>query len=68
MCYFIFPLGIGFDQSARGLAALYYVMLPAAGQVVCWHLNLLLPKPQLAKRLSGRQGLKEEKGAHMKNG
>ena len=39
----LFPPGTGFDQSARGLAALYYVVLPAVGQVVCWHLNLLLP-------------------------
>ena len=68
MCYFIIPHGTGFDQSARGLAGLYYVVLPAAGQVVCRHLNLLLPKPQLAERLSRRQELKAEKGAHMKNG
>ena len=27
--------GTGLDRSARGLAALHYEMLPAAGQVVC---------------------------------
>ena len=68
MCHFIFPPGTGFDQSGRGLAALYYVVCPAAEQVVCWHLNFLLPKLQLAERLSGGQELKVEKGAHKKNG
>ena len=29
------PFGTGLDKSARGLAALHYEMLPAAGQVVC---------------------------------
>ena len=38
------PSGTGFDQSTRGLAALYYEMLPAAGQVMCWHLSRLLPE------------------------
>ena len=55
------PPSTRFDQSARGLAALYYEMLPTAGQVVCWHHNLLLPKPQLAERLSGGQELKAER-------
>lgn len=41
-CYFICPSGTGFDQSTRGLAALYYVMLPAAGQVMYWHSSFLL--------------------------
>ena len=54
MCYFIIPPGTGFDQSARGLAALYYVVLPAVGQVVCWHLNLLLPEAA-ARRATVRQ-------------
>ena len=34
MLLFVMPLGTGFDKSARGLAALHYEMLPAAGQVV----------------------------------
>jgi len=61
LCYFISPCGNGFDQSGRGLAALYYVVCPAAEQVVCWHLNFLLPKPQLTERLSGGQELKAER-------
>ena len=36
------PLGTGSDQLARGLASLYYEMLPAAGQVMCLHLSRLL--------------------------
>ena len=32
---FVMPLGTELDRSARGLAALHYEMLPAAGQVVC---------------------------------
>ena len=55
------PPGTGFDQSTRGLAALYYVMLPAAGQVMCWHLSALLPKPQLVEQLSGTQESKAER-------
>ena len=35
MLLFVMPLGTGLDKSARGLAALHYEMLPAAGQVVC---------------------------------
>ena len=42
MLLFVMPLGTGLDKSARGLAALHYEMLPAAGQVVCKHLNRLL--------------------------
>ena len=53
MYYFIIPPGTGFDQSARGLIALYYVVLPAVGQVVCWHLNLLLPEAA-ARRATAR--------------
>ena len=44
LCYPIRPSGTGFDQSTRGLAALYYEMLPAAGQVMRWHLSFLLPE------------------------
>ena len=35
MLLFVMPLGTRLDKSARGLAALHYEMLPAAGQVVC---------------------------------
>ena len=42
LCYPIRPSGTEFDQSTWGLAALYYEMLPAAGQVMCWHLSFLL--------------------------
>ena len=37
-CEYVTPFyafGTGLDKSARGLAALHYEMLPAAGQVVC---------------------------------
>ena len=44
MLLFVMPLGTGLDKSARGLAALHYEMLPAAGQVMCWHLSRLLPE------------------------
>ena len=35
MLLFVMPLGTGLDKSTRGLAALHYEMLPAAGKVVC---------------------------------
>ena len=42
---FVFSSGTGFDQSARGLAALSYIkVLPAVRQVVCRHPSPLLPK------------------------
>ena len=55
MLLFIMPLGTGLDKSARGLAALHYEMLPAAGQVVCGVKAVPCQKPQLAERLSGGQ-------------
>ena len=42
MLLFGMSLGTGLDKSTRGLAALHYEMLPAAGQVVCKLLNHLL--------------------------
>ena len=42
MLLFDIPFGTGLDKSTRGHAALHYEMLPAAGQVVCKHLNRLL--------------------------
>ena len=42
MLLFVIPLGTGLDKSTRGLSTLHYEMLPAAGQVVCKHLNRLL--------------------------
>ena len=67
MCYFIIPHGTGFDQSARGLAALYYVELPIVGQVVCWHLSLLLLEAVACRAIvrwagvTGRKGCPHEK-------
>lgn len=55
---FVFLSGTGFDQSARGLAALSYIkVLPAARQVVC-----------SKNRLSDWQDSKAGKDAHTKNG
>ena len=42
MLLLFMSFGTGLDKSARGLAALDYEMLPAAGQVVCKLLNHLL--------------------------
>ena len=50
LCYFISPCGNGFDQSTRGLAALYYEMPPAAGA-------FSYQKPQLTERLSAKNGV-----------
>ena len=61
LCYFIYSSGTGFDQSTRGLAALYYVMLPAAGQVMCWHLGLLLPEAAARRATVWWAGVKEER-------
>ena len=47
---FIISSGTGFDQSARGLAALSYIeVLPAVRQVVCRH-----PSPLLLKVIARR--------------
>ena len=51
------PPGTGFDQSTRGLAALYYVMLPAAGQVMCWHLKLPLSEAAARGATEWRAGV-----------
>ena len=55
------PPGTGFEQSTRGLAALYYVMLPTAGQVMCWHLSLLLPEAAARRATIRWAGVKEER-------
>ena len=49
MLLFVMPFGTGLDKSARGLAALDYEMLPAAGQVVCKRLNRLLSEAAARK-------------------
>ena len=61
LCYFISPSGTGFDQSTRGLATLYYEMLPAAGQVMCWHLSFLLPEAAARRAIVRSAGVKVER-------
>ena len=67
---FDFLSGTEFDQSARGLAALSYIISPTRGQTSSGP----APKPPLAKsrssknRLSDWQELKAGKDAHTKNG
>ena len=55
------PPGTGFDQSTRELVALYYVMLPAAGQVMCRHLSFLLPEAAARRATVRSAGVKAER-------
>ena len=61
LCHFINLSGTGFDQSTRGLAALYYEMLPAAGQVVCWHPSFLLPEAATCRAAVRSAGVKAKR-------
>ena len=60
LCYFICSSGTGFDQSTQGLAALYYVMLPTAGQVMYWHSSFLLPEAAARRATVRPAGVKTE--------
>ena len=57
-CIVLFlPPGTGFDQSARRLAAFYYMPPPAAGQVVCWRRTLPLPEAAARRATEQRAGV-----------
>ena len=61
LCYFICPSGTGFDQSTQGLAALYYVMLLGARQVMHWHSSFLLPEAAAHRETVWPAGVKAER-------